>query len=431
MRINYSKSELIPINMDDQELADFLSILVCNKGNFPIKYLGIPLHYDKLRREDIQPLLDKIIKRIAGWRGKLLSYRGRLILIQACLASIPVYLLSFFKFPKWAVNLINSQMSHCLWNDFEGNRKLHLANWALVSMKKDFGGLGIPNLQEINICLLGSWIKRFYEEDLKPWKLLIAHKYLGNKPNIFVPSSNPKTSRFWKGLKSIMHAVKFGYRWNIGDGSRTRFWEDTWFGTSPLAVQFWPIYSVCNELNKSFNEVWDGQCLKLSFRRNFSDSLMEQWFQLEEIAKSITFTAEPDALIWQLDNKGKYSSSSLYHVINFRGVQPVFIPAIWKLRVPPKIHVFLWLLSKNKLMTRDNLRKRHIIKPLDCVYCLEQESCSHLFFECIVAKHLWAHIEEYFSSQIGSSFKSVARFWIATKKCSVLNTVSSAVLWCL
>ena len=55
---------------------------------------------------------------------------------------------------------------------------------------------------------------------------------------------------------------------------------------------------------------------------------MEQWFQLEEIPKSITFTAEPNALIWQLDNKGKYSSSSLYHAINFRGVQPVFIPAV-------------------------------------------------------------------------------------------------------
>ena len=101
-----------------------------------------------------------------------------------------------------------------------------------------------------------------------------------------------------------MHAVKFGYRWNIGDGSRTRFWEDNWFGTSPLAVKFWPIYSVRNELNKSVNEVWDGQCLKLSFRRNFSDSLMEQWFQLEEIAKSITITTEPDALIWQLTIRG-------------------------------------------------------------------------------------------------------------------------------
>ena len=70
MRINYSKSELIPINMDDQELADFLSILVCNKGNFPIKYLGIPLHYDKLRREDIQPLVDKIIKKDCWVEGQ-------------------------------------------------------------------------------------------------------------------------------------------------------------------------------------------------------------------------------------------------------------------------------------------------------------------------------------------------------------------------
>lgn len=72
--------------------------------------------------------------------------------IKSCLASIPIYLLSFFKFPKWALHLINTQTAHCLWNDFEGHRKLHLANWSLVSMKKDFGGLGIPNLR-ILICL--------------------------------------------------------------------------------------------------------------------------------------------------------------------------------------------------------------------------------------------------------------------------------------
>ena len=73
MRINYSKSELIPINMDKEETASFIQPLGCAEGVFPIKYLGIPLHYDKLRREDIQPLIDKILERIAGWRGKLLS----------------------------------------------------------------------------------------------------------------------------------------------------------------------------------------------------------------------------------------------------------------------------------------------------------------------------------------------------------------------
>src|SRR4051812_1069778 len=101
MRINYGKSELIPINMSEEEILPFSDSMDCCKGSFPIKYLGIPLHHEKLSREDIQPLIDKIIKRIASWRGKLLTYRGRLILIQACLASIPIYLLSFFKFPKW------------------------------------------------------------------------------------------------------------------------------------------------------------------------------------------------------------------------------------------------------------------------------------------------------------------------------------------
>ena len=74
-------------------MRESLGILECTEGTFPIKYLGIPLHYDKLRREDIQPLIDKIIKRMAGWRGKLLSYKGRPVLIQAYLASIPIYLL--------------------------------------------------------------------------------------------------------------------------------------------------------------------------------------------------------------------------------------------------------------------------------------------------------------------------------------------------
>jgi hypothetical protein len=51
---------------------------------------------------------------------------------------------------------------------------------------------------------------------------------------------------------------------------------------------------------------------------------------------------------------------SLYAVINFRGVTPIFIPAIWKIKVPPRIHVFLWLLSHNKIMKIDNLLKRGI-----------------------------------------------------------------------
>lgn len=61
MKINYSKSELIPVGMSPEQVAPFLSIFGCTEGTFPIKYLGIPLHYDNLRKEDIQPLVDKIL----------------------------------------------------------------------------------------------------------------------------------------------------------------------------------------------------------------------------------------------------------------------------------------------------------------------------------------------------------------------------------
>lgn len=177
--------------------------------------------------------------------------------------------------------------------------------------------------------------------------------------------------------------------------------------------------------------MWDGNQLKLTFRRNFDAKLMEEWYQIVEIAKSITLSEDTDSLIWQLENKGHYSTSSLYHVINFRGVQPVFTPAVWQLRVPPKIHVFLWLFANNKLMTRDNLRKRHIIKPLDCVYCTEDESVTHLFFDCVVAKNLWPLVKDYFKLPVGGSFESIARYWVSNKKNSALNTVCSAILWCL
>jgi hypothetical protein len=56
------------------------------------------------------PLVDKILKRIAGWRGKLISLAARAVLLKTCLASIHVYILSFLKFPKWAIKLLNTQM---------------------------------------------------------------------------------------------------------------------------------------------------------------------------------------------------------------------------------------------------------------------------------------------------------------------------------
>lgn len=140
MEVNYNKSDLLTLGTSEEEDNRYVKLFFCNLGHFPIKYFGVPFHYNKLSREDIQPIVDKLIKRTAGWRGELLFSAGKLIVLKSCLASIPIYLLSVIKFPKWAIENINSQMDNFLWNDADNNSTYHLSNWYSLAQKREFGG---------------------------------------------------------------------------------------------------------------------------------------------------------------------------------------------------------------------------------------------------------------------------------------------------
>jgi hypothetical protein len=168
----------------------------------------VPLHYDNLTREDIRPLVDKILKKVAGWKGRLLSLAARAMLLKTCLASIPVYLLSFIKFLKWAIKILNTHISNYLWNDTVDSHKYHLSNWEVVSLNKEYGGLGLPNLRDLNISLLASWLKRYKVDKDKE---LIDFKYDTTKPNIFLTSTTGASSFF----KGFMWALRL-LGWDIG-----------------------------------------------------------------------------------------------------------------------------------------------------------------------------------------------------------------------
>jgi hypothetical protein len=88
MRLNFNKSEVIPMNLEEGEVHEISHILNYPVGALPFKYLGVSIHFEKLKIEDLQPVVDKLIKRVAGWRGRMLAYSSRLTLIKACLTSI-------------------------------------------------------------------------------------------------------------------------------------------------------------------------------------------------------------------------------------------------------------------------------------------------------------------------------------------------------
>jgi hypothetical protein len=83
----------------------------------------------------------------------------------------------------------------------------------------------------------------------------------------------------------------------------------------------------------------------------------------------------------------------------------------------------------NKLMTRDNLEKRRLGKPIACEFCSEQETIFHLFFDCIVTKRIWSYVSNFLNLQLGSDFESVSKFCLANKEHYVTNSICAAILW--
>jgi hypothetical protein len=109
--------------------------------------------------------------------------------------------------------------------------------------------------------------------------------------------------------------------------------------------------------------------LKFTFKRTVNNKAMNFWYELLQVANGIHFTGEEDdVIVWQFNSTRRYFVQSLYAVINDRGVSQIFTPVMWKIHVPPKIHIFLWLLANTKTLTRDNLAQRRKFEDMTCLF---------------------------------------------------------------
>jgi hypothetical protein len=78
----------------------YRTLFGCEFGTLPFKYLGIPIHFRKLKNGEWKPIEDKFEIKLSSWIGKLLSYGDHLILINYVLTSLPLFRLSFFEISK-------------------------------------------------------------------------------------------------------------------------------------------------------------------------------------------------------------------------------------------------------------------------------------------------------------------------------------------
>lgn len=72
------KSDLMILIMEEEVAYAFQELFLLQEGWFFHSGSWVPLHHSKLRKGNLHPIVDKIIKIIVGWKGRLLSYAAKL-----------------------------------------------------------------------------------------------------------------------------------------------------------------------------------------------------------------------------------------------------------------------------------------------------------------------------------------------------------------
>ena len=93
---NVHKSEMTPIGevVDVHALAE---ILGCKVGSLLMSYLGMPLGASHNCPSIWNPILEKIERKLVGWKRLYLSKGGRLMLLKSTLSSLP----TFFRYSQF------------------------------------------------------------------------------------------------------------------------------------------------------------------------------------------------------------------------------------------------------------------------------------------------------------------------------------------
>jgi len=98
LRVNFHKSKIGAIGIDRDVMNTYSEILHCSLMELHFTYLGLPVGGNPSRCSFWEPVLSKIKKRLSVWKGRSLSFAGRVCLIKYVINVIPL----FYTAPRWA-----------------------------------------------------------------------------------------------------------------------------------------------------------------------------------------------------------------------------------------------------------------------------------------------------------------------------------------
>jgi hypothetical protein len=139
LHVNFHKTTLVPINIDIERGNDLADIFGCEVESLPFAYLGLPLGTTRPFVSDLMPTVSIIDKKLSGI-SSLMSYTGKLTLLNSVIQSLPMYAMCSFKVPITIFVHFEKSGRRFLWYDRENKiQGKCLASWEMMCRPKDQG----------------------------------------------------------------------------------------------------------------------------------------------------------------------------------------------------------------------------------------------------------------------------------------------------
>lgn len=206
LHTNMAKSSTTPIQCTQEEIAVVTSELACPVTTFPLLYLGLPLSVRKVSASALQPLVDRMAKKLSTWRASMLSRGDRLALVRHVLSAMPTHLMMAMALSAPILKQVNRIIRGFLWHGRRDASAGHcLINWQKVCRPLALGGLGIPDMRRFGVALRTRWCWLQRTDATRPWS------------HLQIPADADTAAIF-----------RASTTWVLGDGRDCRFWEDKW-----------------------------------------------------------------------------------------------------------------------------------------------------------------------------------------------------------
>ena len=155
----------------------------------------------------------------------------------------------------------------------------------------------------------------------------------------------PGNSQFWAGLMKVKEEFLSLGKFDLGDGSQVRFWEDSWIRPCPLKSLFPALYNIIRRKGVSVRTVLSMTPLNVAFRRSVVGVNLQALHEVVAMVADVQLTNQRDRFVWGLHQNGFFSVKSMYRALLGSEAIPCNT-LIWNLKLPLKIKVFCGICTR-------------------------------------------------------------------------------------